>query len=1735
MADDAGPCGTACRGSGDGGGTAAEAGEIAGPAALPCSSQEAYAAECARLEASKAEAMAKEDYHLAEHLLGQFSLLHAARAAQLEKDKARAVESEDYDLAKRLKCEIEALGIGKLGEPEAERRWRAQLAALEDKKARAVADEDFELAKSLKVEIEALRQAQPADVEAHLVHIELPVVALTTVDERTVGAEEVERAPEAEAPAAPLQPGAAQTESEQAGLVITTEAPRPRVQEVIAHWERGAQGGVRRHTPEATERGASEEEEVKRKADEEEDEAADEELGEEGADWEGEEEEKREVDEEVDEEEDAAVAALSALPAARESERGPEEEDLASAALSALPAVRHGESQVSTEEADDGDDAPALSPRSAVVPGGILANKDEVADVMAEVTPGEEQCPEEDDRPSERSEGASPPTSTRSPPTTATASRDEREEDHADDQSEEALEAAGAEDQEHEREREGRQPATGEDSDDEIIDVVAEVARTEAEDETIVVSEAPRSVGAARAEAAEDSGEEILDVPEEVPLGPGPPQPPASHSTEEQERSSVEARQPQQARLQQPGQATVRPWHRQPAAAAAARAALRGAAASASGVEELDTMPVICSIATPREASPSQEPAEDAAPEEDTAAQPVTAAQPSRQEATVNPVADLYSFVETREPRAAMRVGKKVKITGNGPYQGRIGTVVGFDEDGDPELRLEDGDSKVFYRRDVSVLNEVRRRVPEPEPQPPRPEPQAPVRLDAGPLVPPAQPAPAQGAPVAAPRKAQVSRLTPPVRVASAATKKAPEPAPSGNSGDEEEDKDFGLGPVRVSFTDELRLARVTLARAKGHGRKEGAALLAVAELELACGNLKEALELATQAVVCYEEAGEQEGAVGQARATRLAARIRLAEEAQEEALELCRARLQRSCSRPAEAILRLALAEVHGAMERPREALRDAEAALRIARELKDQAGVAASLQAVANANLRLGSNVAVNRAKELAEEALALHRAFGEAKEESAVLLIISRAHALKQEQEEAYGAAESALAAARRAGCKRAEATAQREIANVLLGARLELDMALQAAEDAVRLSSEIGDLPGEIASRHVAASAFVQNERIPDAMDSAETALSLARELKDRRHIKEAMEVVVQLRVGDVQTDKALEAAQEELDLAKEDGSDPRRILVALQRVAALQFALEDADGALKTAEAAVAVDCGGDRKAGAWGLQLMAEVQLTTKRYEEALASANKALAVLQEERDVRAVASILQMTFELHAEMGNESEAIRARQALRLAYQAAGWKDEEAALLLSLAELILQVRGPRDASKAAKEAMAIFKELEDKAGEANGMLALAQCQVASKASTDALRSTVTARRLFQSLNDAAGEAQSLLTAADVYSRNGAADEAVRVAREAQKICQKSGEQKVEADALQTIAAVRIAVLQKEEENGRRPKPENIKETVEAAQELIAFLEPMPDTEERRINCLVQSSSLKMMLEEHEAALRASEDALELAVRLDKPLPMGHALLAMSEAHCGLGNSKEAQQAAEDAVSLFEQIGDTALVQAAKQAVEAAKKPVAKSTPKEAEPEQLATSSKAGTAQQGDTTKRPRNGDPIVPGFVHREMNVEHSARGPQVLDRHASGPHRTVEMEPERRRVQLRPPSPVRNEPDQEKRRQQLLAAMEARAQRASLPPETERPRKVQSHLRSVLQKVRPDWSGSDLAMVQEKLASIQIHTFEELVQQLNEMGARGVNQKLKDMGKKPLKTETLDALKNFAKSEADD
>lgn len=84
-----------------------------------------------------------------------------------------------------------------------------------------------------------------------------------------------------------------------------------------------------------------------------------------------------------------------------------------------------------------------------------------------------------------------------------------------------------------------------------------------------------------------------------------------------------------------------------------------------------------------------------------------------------------------------------------------------------------------------------------------------------------------------------------------------------------------------------------------------------------------------------------------------------------------------------AQAIVNLAIADVHLEMERPKEARKAAVAALDVFRSLEDNVYIPLALQSAANANLRLGDAKGLKESLKEAGEALTLFQVMGDNQE--------------------------------------------------------------------------------------------------------------------------------------------------------------------------------------------------------------------------------------------------------------------------------------------------------------------------------------------------------------------------------------------------------------------------------------------------------------------------------------------------------------------------------------------------------------------------------------------------------------------------------------------------------------------------------------------------------------------------------------------------------------------------------
>jgi len=343
----------------------------------------------------------------------------------------------------------------------------------------------------------------------------------------------------------------------------------------------------------------------------------------------------------------------------------------------------------------------------------------------------------------------------------------------------------------------------------------------------------------------------------------------------------------------------------------------------------------------------------------------------------------------------------------------------------------------------------------------------------------------------------------------------------------------------------------------------------------------------------------------------------------------------------------------------------------------------------------------------------------------------------------------------------------------------------------------------------------------------------------------------------------------------------------------------------------------------------------------------------------------------------------------------------------------------------------------------------------------------------------------------------------------------------------------------------------------------------------------RVNALTQACTWNLMLQDHSAAKAAAQQALEVADRHGVPELVAVASLTLAEAYVASGDGVQARQAADEALSSFEQMEDAAGCQEARRVIEAAKdvmsrpKPASKSLPSPTTREAKYRPLKAAHQEAKQPHSTPES---VVPShfrshgdaFEDTALDQPTPAKGqlPERRPRKAfsqkaaecdPGPARNHKVQDSR--LQERDEDAMRGRPpDQELRRQQLRNSLDAKPisleesmvlARSKQPKQqsdremrqeeirkglhdslrkSERPDpEVKSDpLISVLAAVRPHWTDNDLLSVQEKLAAISITSPQDLLQGLRQSGgAKLLNCQLKAAGKRALKMETLIDLRN--------
>eukprot|EP00747_Dinoflagellata_sp_TGD_P148835 gnl/TRDRNA2_/TRDRNA2_176958_c0_seq1.p1 gnl/TRDRNA2_/TRDRNA2_176958_c0~~gnl/TRDRNA2_/TRDRNA2_176958_c0_seq1.p1 ORF type:complete len:902 (+),score=244.71 gnl/TRDRNA2_/TRDRNA2_176958_c0_seq1:152-2707(+) len=421
--------------------------------------------------------------------------------------------------------------------------------------------------------------------------------------------------------------------------------------------------------------------------------------------------------------------------------------------------------------------------------------------------------------------------------------------------------------------------------------------------------------------------------------------------------------------------------------------------------------------------------------------------------------------------------------------------------------------------------------------------------------------------------------------------------------------------------------------------------------------------------------------------------------------------------------------------------------------------------------------------------------------------------------------------------------------------------------------------------------------VAGDRNERALKHAELALVSFREVEDKRMEAIAHYVMANLQVKRSQSDEALTAIEESLELFKQCSSgtmyDDRWKARALHTKAKAHFEGCDVPSALTAAKAALSLwrKCESHRNVAIELLQIsrwmtrnwkakealhmakeslkifqqmdyghgwqvraldnLVECLLVNNSKKDALKVAKEALARVKPENKLELIRTMATMC---QAYLGNDSvdEAIEvAEQALELCRET-GDKQLEALLLHRLSDCYVEQQDFFQSAEKLQSAQTISKELHDTFDECAQLHGLIETYIHEGKEEEAAAKAAEQRELYRQRGEPVGEIAALQTVACCKMALGEMDEAAALAKESQSMARDCGNRKLEGTAVQLLAELR-------EGQGE------LKEALELAITVPSFYKQVGDMVST-VQALNLVAKLNLKLERPEEAVQVANEA-----------------------------------------------------------------------------------------------------------------------------------------------------------------------------------------------------------------------------------------------------------------------------
>lgn len=564
--------------------------------------------------------------------------------------------------------------------------------------------------------------------------------------------------------------------------------------------------------------------------------------------------------------------------------------------------------------------------------------------------------------------------------------------------------------------------------------------------------------------------------------------------------------------------------------------------------------------------------------------------------------------------------------------------------------------------------------------------------------------------------------------------------------------------------------------------------------------------------------------------------------------------------------------------------ALRQAEEALAIFREVGDSTGVADALRILISAHTVMGNSAEASR---IACKELEAFRQQGERRGEAAMLLSEAEVAASLagtlgiKESDRAIQSAVTARGTFGELGDGKMEASCLHALATAHLRARTkkqqreELARALAAGQEALAFCGRLQDKRGQAKALHAMAVVCSQgdDESLADALAYAREALTIWKDLEDKRAEALELHALAQLQLQDKRTAEAIQSAQDAMALLREERVGRGHEVTVLATLAKALTEKKDMDQAIRVVERKIAhFQADEDTLSEALALHSLFSVYLSQEDMQEAVKTAERALLVLR-------------------------SIPERSEKSRRL----------EARVLHSLADAQLAEGQAAKAEQAIEACLRIFKELQDFDGQVQASCTLSYVSMHLNEWRDAIRAASDARDVARQEQDMLQEGVALLALCAAHSGKGDQRRAAAVAKEAQDIFYEEENKRAEANALYLLSNVYIGAN------------EHVKAIAAAKKSQMLYREVGSRVDECNLALMAAHAGFYAALQEGapepgtkplevwQKALRLAEDALALNRKIGDESQICKCYLAVAQVHVMTKQQKECQEALDEAI------------------------------------------------------------------------------------------------------------------------------------------------------------------------------------------------------------------------------------